>query len=451
MPTLDIENLCKVQTIKQEQLIPPSNSTTLIILSKLHNIVNGIGYECSKTITTRTLKQNIFGFKSLIKQTTNVIALTQEDCQYMKLTRKCENKPMICEGLTCHLTIISEQDFIYATTVDAKDYSCQLKPKLITAESIDTILFGQTTERCTAQNFFCKLSESTIIWSTDIIHTCPFEIVINDNFTIEENNIIFNETLQLLLKIDSKITLCSQQMYTTTEGLYIVEEYQNKSTLIQTLNFNPRKLTELNTINDLIIADSDFKTREILLIDKLINQNMCKIQQTMINSFRSHIDTYHMIQIQGNQLIIYSTGQNIYIPTCQPIKEIKLIEQTQNCYNDQPIKFTFNNQTRVGYLTSNLIIKDTSYIKLCNLINDLIILPNSNRIIKRQNNKINVITQTNENIIKIILTVIDTGKINFRHNPQIVNGIDIISIFQNIFNINDTGTKLKIIEDGPST
>jgi len=78
---------------------------------------------------------------------------------------------------------------------------------------------------------------------------------------------------------------------------------------------------------------------------------MCKIQQTMINSFRSHIDTYHMIQIQGNQLIIYSTCQNIYIPTCQPIKEIKLIEETQNCYNDQPIKFTFNNQTRFGYLT----------------------------------------------------------------------------------------------------
>ena len=178
---------------------------------------------------------------------------------------------------------------------------------------------------------------------------------------------------------------------------------------------------------------------------------MCKIQQTMINSFRSHIDTYHMIQIQGNQLIIYSTGQNIYIPTCQPIKEITLIEQTQNCYNDQPIKFTFNNQTRVGYLTSNLIIKDTSYIKLCNLINDLIILPNSNRIIERQNNKINVISQTNENILKITLTAIDTGKINFKHNPQIAIGIDIISIFQNIVNINDTGTILKIIEDGPTT
>jgi hypothetical protein len=185
----------------------------------------------------------------------------------MQFTKKCENKHMICEGLICHLTIILEQDYIYATTVDVKDYICQVKPKLITAESIDTILFGQTTERCIAQKLFCKFSESTIIWSTDIIHTCPFEIVINDNFTIEENNIIFNVTIQLLIKKDSKITLCSQQMYTTTEGLYIVENGQNISTLPRILNFNPRKLTELNTINDLIIADSDFKTREILLID----------------------------------------------------------------------------------------------------------------------------------------------------------------------------------------
>jgi hypothetical protein len=33
-------------------------------------------------------------------------------------------------------------------------------------------------------------------------------------------------------------------------------------------------------------------------------------------------------------------------------------------------------------------------------LNNLIILPNSNRIIERQNNKINVISQTNENILK---------------------------------------------------
>jgi len=240
-------------------------------------------------------------------------------------------------------------------------------------------------------------------------------------------------------------------MYTTTEGLYIVENNRNDSNLPQLLNFNPRKLTELTTINDLILTDSDFKTRQLLVIDKMINQNICKLQQTIIRSFKSHIDTYHMIPIQSNPMILYSTGQNVYIPTCQIINEIVLIEQTENCYNDIPIKFLFNNQTRYGYLTSNLIIKDTSSIKLCNLINELIILPKSKRIIERIHNKINVITQTNENILKLTLTAIDTNTINFKHNPQIANGIDIISIFKNIININDTGTIFKIIEDGPTT
>jgi hypothetical protein len=70
MSTLDIDNLCNFNIANQEQLIPTSNSTTLLILSKLHNIVNGIGYECSKIVTSRYLQQNLFGFKSIIKLTT---------------------------------------------------------------------------------------------------------------------------------------------------------------------------------------------------------------------------------------------------------------------------------------------------------------------------------------------------------------------------------------------
>jgi hypothetical protein len=150
-------------------------------------------------------------------------------------------------------------------------------------------------------------------------------------------------------------------------------------------------------------------------------------------------------------MIIYSTGQNVYFPTCIPIQKITLIEQTGNCYKDLPIKFDFINQTKYGYLTSNLIIKDTSYIKLCNLINDYIILPSSKRIIERINNKINILSQSNQNILQLSISSIDIKTINFRHNPQIAKGIDIQSIYKNIININDSGTILKIIEDGPTT
>jgi ribosomal protein S18 len=57
---LDINNICKIDTIQQKELISPSNSTELLILAKLHNIVNGIGFECKKSVTSRFLKENIF-------------------------------------------------------------------------------------------------------------------------------------------------------------------------------------------------------------------------------------------------------------------------------------------------------------------------------------------------------------------------------------------------------
>ena len=280
---------------------------------------------------------------------------------------------------------------------------------------------------------------------------CPFEIVLNDNFTIEENNIVINETFQILLKIIEKTNWCSQNMYSTTEGLYIIDNPNNNSNLLEKLNFNTGKLSELTTINDLILTDTDFKIRQLLVIDKIFNQNICKLQQSIIRSFKSHIDTYHIIQLKNKPMIIYSTGQNVYIPTCIPIQKITLIEQTENCYNDLPIQFDFINHTKYGYLTSNLIIKDTSYLKLCNLINDYIILPLSKRIIERINNKVNILSQSNQNILQLSISSIDINTINFKHNPQIAKGIDIQSIYKNIIYINDSGTILKIIEDGPTT
>ena len=243
----------------------------------------------------------------------------------------------------------------------------------------------------------------------------------------------------------------SQNMYSTTEGLYIIDNPNNNSNLLEKLNFNTGKLSELTTINDIILTDTDFKIRQLLVIDKIFNQIICKLQQSIIRSFKSHIDTYHIIQLKNKPMIIYSTGQNVYIPTCIPIQKITLIEQTENCYNDLPIKFDFINHTKYGYLTSNLIIKDTSYLKLCNLINDYIILPLSKRIIERINYKINILSQSNQNILQLSISSIDIKTINFRHNPQIAKGIDIQSIYKNIININDSGTILKIIEDGPTT
>ena len=287
----------------------------------------------------------------------------------------------------------------------------------------------------------------------DLTNHTRFEIVRNNKFEIETNNIIFNDSLQIMLKVNGKINLCQNEMFATTEGLYIIKFNDKIDELISKLSFNHRTLTELTTINDLILTDSDFKTRQLLIINKLINLNLCHLQQSVIVSFTSHIDKYHSIQIKNEKLILYSNGiyNNIYIPDCIPINEIRLIETIQHCYKEIPIQFQILNTTKIGFLTSNLIIKDTSLISLCNNTNDYTILPKSSRIIERKNGLISILPQTNENILKLSLLSISTNTLNFQHNIQITEGIDIISQFQQIVLINDTGSLLKIIEDGPST
>jgi hypothetical protein len=116
----------------------------------------------------------------------------------------------------------SEQDYVSATTVEAKDYTCQLIPRRITAETKETILFGHTADKCTATKLFFKLAESIIIWSNESINECPFEVVRNCSFLIEPNNILINVTLQILLTINNKTNLCNTEMLTTPEGLFVV-------------------------------------------------------------------------------------------------------------------------------------------------------------------------------------------------------------------------------------
>ena len=446
---LDIDYLCNNIISQNEQIIQTNENINLFILSKLHHIVNGIGYECKKQVKIRYLSENIFSYKSS-REEKFIIALTEEDCQYMVATKKCENEQMTCDDQTCHLEIISKQKHIYLNTIEAKDYTCSILPRLIVAETTITPLFGHSNILCNANQLFCKLTESTIIWTNNIIHLCPFEIIENNKFTIEKNNIIINESLKMLLQVNGITDMCDTTLFTTTEGLFIFDPRKYNSSLIQNLKSNHLEVKELDAVNQLILTDEDFQTRQLLIVNKLININVCKIQQSMIRSLAKHVDEYHIINNQDEYTILYSNGKNVFIPSCIVIPSITLIENTINCYSDLPIEFSYNNITKYGYLTPDLIIKDTSTLKCCNSTNDFINLPKSNRIIQRIKNILTIQMQNNENILKISLLKADSKNINFRHNPHILDTMDYISQFQKIITIKEETRYLKIIEDSPS-
>ena len=145
------------------------------------------------------------------------------------------------------------------------------------------------------------------------------------------------------------------------------------------------------------------------------------MQQSILIALSSHLDKYHLIKFKNEQIILYSNGiyNNIYIPDCVPITELKLIETTEHCYAEIPIQFKIINTTKIGFLTPSLIIKDTSIITLCNHTNDYTILPRSLRIIERKNGIINILQQTNENLFKISFLSLSSNLINYQHNIQI--------------------------------
>ena len=59
-------------------------------------------------------------------------------------------------------------------------------------------------------------------------------------------------------------------------------------------------------------------------------------------------------------IIIYSNKNRITIPTCVDVNEIELIEKSEFCYEDFPVKFLKGNKTFSGFLTIDKIIKKNS-------------------------------------------------------------------------------------------
>ena len=82
---------------------------------------------------------------------------------------------------------------------------------------------------------------------------------------------------------------------------------------------------------------------------------------TNLNLFKLSEDCFLTIYDSlSNPIIIYSNKNRITIPTCVEVKEIELIEKTEFCYEDFPVKFLIDNKTFSGFLIIDKIIKKNS-------------------------------------------------------------------------------------------
>ena len=146
----------------------------------------------------------------------------------------------------------------------------------------------------------------------------------------------------------------------------------------------------------------------------------------------------------SNPIIIYSNKNKITIPTCVEVNEIELIEKTEFCYEDFPIKFMIGNKNFSGFLTIDKIIKKNSKHVQCSEERKTVYLANANSVLVMSNNRI-IIKTANFRKIKLSIKQKNLNVLNFHHSKMVVDGIDTISEFLKLIQVKEGDEHLVVL------
>ena len=146
----------------------------------------------------------------------------------------------------------------------------------------------------------------------------------------------------------------------------------------------------------------------------------------------------------SNPIIIYSNKNKITIPTCVEVNEIELIEKTEFCYEDFPIKFMIGNKNFSGFLTIDKIIKKNSKHVQCSEERKTVYLANANSVLVMSNNRI-IIKTANFRKIKLSIKQKNLNVLNFHHSKMVVDGIDTISEFLKLSQVKEGDEHLVVL------
>ena len=110
---------------KSAEILAPNQS--VYILSKLHNKIDGEGFECSKSknikYTERTLFLNDHEDGSI-----EDIKLSRSECQYMINEKKCDDYTMTCIGKSCSFNSIPLVEYSWLQKRKFTNFSCTISP-----------------------------------------------------------------------------------------------------------------------------------------------------------------------------------------------------------------------------------------------------------------------------------------------------------------------------------
>ena len=366
----------------------------------------------------------------------NSVHLTKEDCIKMQQTRICASQQMKCINNDCVYEQLPTPDWNYLRSTQSHGIRCTFKSIMLLANDISTPLFvGNTPHVCLPKDTQCQLHTGIVIWSPDIIHEFNYDFILSSTFIVHsddpnelnEGNLIYSEFNQLLLNLQSTIYENEVKLFTTSEGLFVMETQSFKDNQkrlnIKINDDNPK------TIQQLALSDIDYKTHILLRFQLRFNRANCHFMQTILQIYKLFDNQFFTIfNIDGTKLVLYSMNQEIFIPHCIHVNEIQTIV-TEDCYQHVPIQFKYNDILKLAFLDGNRIISDNAIIKPCQYNLQKIYLEDSKRLLEIVGNQITlgVIPVNSYEILNYLYT--DFSKLNYKHNNELIAGIDLTNFY----------------------
>ena len=411
----------KVANVENDTLTLTLNgatkSTYLYIYGRLVHSVYGTGHQCSMSALIVTTSMSFFGVKyqSAIQQTAK---LTEGECRNMVLTKRCQRNQMKCDGEYCSFEAIPNFEFSWLSTKSYTDYSCTIKPRVISASSENERVFGT---KCVIKDKKCELHDSIIIWDNEIIHRCPLYEISNTLFKIK-GFFLWNEREKLGFQFEKFVNVCNAQVIQTTEGLFLSRFKINDAQRTPPVN------GEIKEITNMLLADEDFarieaiEARNKIILQQCVNlKNNLRLLEKMEDEFLITED------YNKNEIVFFSNHGNVYKPRCAKVNSIEILTNTSTCTRDIAVNFNYNNATLFGFLNVDGIIRRTSNLINCSQALTFIPLRNTNKTIVRKTNRIFLVNNSILNYDDFSYDGTILAREDLTHTKLLIDSVDEIS------------------------
>ena len=395
----------------------PNINTKMSILEKRTYAIEGQGHECFKAKITTQTRETIWG-NHITYRNEETMKMSGDECNIMIQYKRCGKNKMSCTGDLCEFKEEPKLIWSYWQEMSFKTLRCTIRKKLLVAKDINTPLFrGKPT--CTANKFCCELDSSTVIWTNEIRHPCPYNLVLETNLNIS-NQIAISESQSLFLQLTNSMhdPTCNITVTGTTEGLYIT-----KDKIPPNLT---KSILDLNAKAHLTLSDSDYKNYNLFTIiaklNKADNERICELNKQLLRLYEKRTNQFFIIKDKSlKPLVVYNLEGEILETTCINVKTIIIHELTSECYENAQVSIVSDKRLTTAYLGQDGIISEYAITRNCKT-NKRILLPNSKSYIRLVNKNVYK-SQTNN---EVSITFHDEiKKLNLQHINQIVKDFDL--------------------------